>query len=315
MNAEPEFRDGPVLVIGSAGLDLVGRSNAPLQLGTSNPGRMRMSRGGVARNVAENLARLGTEVILITAVGSDRQGQRLLDETAGTGVNVEHCLLIEEEPTSFYLAVLDEQGNLQVGIDDMRVIAAIPPEHLRERRELFKHAAAVFVDANLPQRTLRAAIALAYRSKTPVAADPTSVRLAEALCPYLDRLWLIAPNEFEASALCPVHVEHADRNSVIDAARHLVGQGVGIAIITMAEFGVSYATVDTSGHIPAVKTEIVDPTGAGDALSAAVIFSLLNGIPLDEAVRLGVSAAALTLRASGTVSPDLSLERLYEELR
>jgi len=315
VNAEPEFRDGPVLVIGSAGLDLVGRANAPLHLGTSNPGRMRMSRGGVARNVAENLARLGTEVILITAVGSDRQGQRLLEETEATGVNVEHCLLVEEEPTSFYLAVLDEEGNLEVGIDDMRVIASIPPEHLRERRGLFRRAAAVFIDANLPQKTLRAAISLAFRSKTPVAADPTSVKLAAGLCPYLDRLWLITPNETEAGALCPHPVPHADRDSAIDAARHLVGQGVGIAIITMAEFGVGYATVDTSGHIPAVKTEIVDPTGAGDALTAAVIFALLNDIPLDEAVRLGVSAAALTLRASGTVSPELSLERLYEVLR
>jgi pseudouridine kinase len=315
VNAEPDFRDGPVLVIGSAGLDLVGRSNAPLQLGTSNPGRMRMSRGGVARNVAENLARLGTEVMLITAVGSDRQGQRLLEETAATGVNVDHCLLVEEEPTSFYLAVLDEEGNLEVGIDDMRVIASIPPEHLRERRGLFKRAAAVFIDANLPEKTLRAAISLAFRSKTPVAADPTSVQLAAGLCPYLDRLWLITPNEAEAGALCPHPVPHADRDSAIDAARHLVAQGVGIAIITMAEFGVGYATVDTSGHIPAVKTEIVDPTGAGDALTAAVIFALLNDIPLDEAVRLGVSAAALTLRASGTVSPELSLERLYEVLR
>lgn len=315
MNAEPDFRDGPVLVIGSAGLDLVGRANAPLQLGTSNPGRMRMSRGGVARNVAENLSRFGTEVILITAVGSDQQGQRLLEETAETGVNVEHCLLVDQEPTSFYLAVLDDEGNLEVGIDDMRVIASIPPEHLRERRGLFKQAAAVFVDANLPERTLRAAISLAYRSKTPVAADPTSAKLAEAFCPYLDRLWLITPNESEASALCLHPVPHADRDSAIDAARYLVGQGVGIAIITMAEFGVGYATVDTSGHIPAVKTEIVDPTGAGDALTAAVIFALMNEIPLDEAVRLGVSAAALTLRASGTVSPDLSLERLYEELR
>ncbi|MEJ2012035.1 MAG: carbohydrate kinase family protein [Anaerolineales bacterium] len=315
MNAYPEIRDGPVLVIGSAGLDLVGRSNAPLHLGTSNPGRMRMSRGGVARNVAENLARLGTDVSLITAVGTDLQGQRLLEETSETGVDVSHCLQLDQHPTGFYLAVLNEEGSLEVGIDDMRVIAEIPPEHLRERRGLFKRASAVFIDANLPEKTLRAAVALASRSKTPIAADPTTVKLADALCPHLDRLWLITPNEAEASALCPRPVQHEDRNSAIDAARHLVSQGVGIAIITMAEFGVGYATVDTSGHIPAVKTEIVDPTGAGDALTAAVIFALLNDIPLDEAVRLGVSAAALTLRASGTVSPDISLERLYEELR
>ncbi len=71
--------EGPVLVIGSAGIDLVGRASRPLQPGTSNPGRLRLSHGGVARNVAENLARLGTEALLISAVGDDTQGTQLLD--------------------------------------------------------------------------------------------------------------------------------------------------------------------------------------------------------------------------------------------
>jgi pseudouridine kinase len=89
---------------------------------------------------------------------------------------------------------------------------------------------------------------------------------------------------------------------------------VRVAIITMAELGLVYAAGDLSGHIPAIRTEIVDFTGAGDALTAAVIFALLHGIPIEEAVRLGVAAAALTLRSRETVSPELSLERLYEQL-
>jgi pseudouridine kinase len=87
-----------------------------------------------------------------------------------------------------------------------------------------------------------------------------------------------------------------------------------MVLITLAEFGVVYASTDTSGHIPAIHTAITDPTGAGDALTAAIIFALLNGIPLDDAIRLGVSAASLTLRSVGAVSPKLSLERLYDQL-
>jgi pseudouridine kinase len=83
----------------------------------------------------------------------------------------------------------------------------------------------------------------------------------------------------------------------------------------MAEFGVVYASDDGSGHIPAVQTEILDPTGAGDALTSTVIFALLNDIPFDEAVRLGLSAAALTLRSQGTTCKNLSLELLYDQLR
>ncbi len=311
----PSPREGAVLVIGAAGTDIVGRATAPLQTGTSNPGRVRVSHGGVARNIAENLARLGTETVLITAVGDDERGARLLAQAAQAGVSTEHAIVAPGQPTGAYLALLDDLGGLHLGLDDMNVVNAITPAHLRERRLLFKEAAAVVMDANLPPKTLAAAVALARRAKVPIAADPTSVSLAPRLKPHLADLWLITPNEPEAEVLCPHPVPHADRDQVIDAARHLVGLGVDIAIITMAEFGVGYATPHTSGHVPAIQTEIVDPTGAGDALTAAVIFALMQEIPLDEAIRLGAAAASLALRSPGSVAPNLSPEALYDQLR
>lgn len=312
--SEQEHPEAAVLVIGSAGLDLIGRSFETLQMGTSNPGQLRFSPGGVARNVAENLARMGMDVILIAAVGDDEQGHQLLQQTSNAGVDVTNCIYVPDQSTGSYLAVLDDQGFLHLGIDDMRASQAISTDYLRDRKDLFTDAAAVFVDANLPEKTLRTAISLANRAAVPIAADPTSVNLAPRLIPFLEQLWLITPNEKEAEAICPHPVPHADRDQAIDAAKHLISKGVEIAIIAMAEFGVGYATAESTGHIPAIKTEVIDPTGAGDALSAAVIFALLNDIPIDEAVRLGVSAAALTLRHTGTVVEDLSLEMLYDEL-
>jgi pseudouridine kinase len=145
-------------------------------------------------------------------------------------------------------------------------------------------------------------------------ADPTSVALSSRLEPYLTQIALLVPNSVEAAVLGQVHFDQADQRQAIDAARRLVGRGVQTAIVTLAEAGVCYATSTTSGLIRAIHTEVIDPTGAGDALSAAVIFALLNGIELDDAVRLGVAAASLTLRYPGAVIPDLSLERLYDQL-
>jgi len=307
--------EGPVVVIGAAGLDLVGRAEEPLRPGTSNPARVRMSNGGVARNVAENLASLGMPTILLTAIGDDERGRQLLDDTRAAGVDVEPSLIVEGGRTGSYLALLNDQGSLHLAFDDMRVVQSITPEYLLERKSLIQGAQAVFLDANLTPPTLAAAVALASRAGVPVAADPTSVGLAPRLVPHLTELWLISPNEAEADALTPHPVPHADRHPGIDSARHLVAKGVQVAMVTMAEFGVAYATADVSGHVPAVHTEIVDPTGAGDAQTAAVIFALLNDIPLDEAVRLGAVAAALTLRTRGSVVPSLSLEMLYDQLR
>jgi pseudouridine kinase len=308
-------REGHVLVIGAAVTDIIGRATSTLHSATSNPGQVRTCYGGVARNVAENLVRLGMETALITAVGDDDASRQMLDHASNAGIATECSIIVEDMPTGAYLAVLDDQGALHFALDDMSVIGSITPAYLRDHASLFKGAAAVVVDANLPPKTLASAVSLAKRSGVPIGADPTSVGLALRLEPHLSDLWLITPNEAEAEALCPHPVPHADRLQAIDAARHLVSQGVDIAIITMAEFGVGYATAESSGHIPAVNTDIVDPTGAGDAHTAALIFALLNGIPLDEAVRLGVSAASLTLRTTGSVVPDLSLELLYNQLR
>ncbi len=307
--------NGPVLVIGSASMDFVGRPLAELSPGTSAPGLLRASPGGGARNVAENLARLGMEAVLLTAVGNDPEGRRLLTQTGEAGVVVDHVLTSPDHPTGCYLAVLDGQGGLHLALDDMRIVADLTPEHVREHRSLFQQASAVFVDANLAPKTLAAAISLARAEDVPIAADPTSVNLAPRLLPHVDDLWLLCCNEAEAEALCGQHPPETGVERAIDCARALVSMGVRIAIVAMAEFGVGYATTSESGHVPAVRTEILDPTGAGDALTAAAIFALLNDIPIDEAVRLGVSAAALTLRTRGAVVPDLSLELLYGQLR
>lgn len=306
--------EAPVLVIGAAGVDIVGTLRGELRPGTSNPARIRFSFGGVAHNVAENLARLGQPVNLITAVGKDYVEEQLLKGLSSAGVNVEMALHKDQYPSGAYLAVINAQGELQFALDDMHVLSSLTPEYLRDRSEMFKEASLLFIDANLPKETLRTAMALARRYRLPVCGDPTSVLLAPRFRNYLSQFYLLTPNLAEAAVLCDRTTPVVGRRQALDAAKCMVTNGVDIAIITMAAQGLCYATSETSGYIPAIKTTIIDPTGAGDALSAAVIFALLNDVPLDDAVRLGVSAASLTLRHRGAVVPDLSLEKLYDQL-
>jgi len=306
--------EAPVLVIGAAGVDIVGTLRGELRPGTSNPARIRYSFGGVARNVAENLARLGQPVNLITAMGEDYPAEQMLQGLSAAGVNIEAVLRAQQHPSGAYLAAIDPQGELKFALDDMVVLSGLTPEYIRDRTELFKDASLLFVDANLPKDTLRTVMALARRFHLPVCGDPTSVTLAPRFRNYLTQFYLMTPNVAEAAILCDRTTPLVGRRQALDAAKCMVANGVAIAIITMAAQGLCYATSETSGYIPAIKTTIVDPTGAGDALSAAVIFALLNDVPLDDAVRLGVSAASLTLRYRGAVVPDLSLEKLYDQL-
>lgn len=303
-----------ILLLGTSSQDIVGRLDAELQPGTSNPARIRSSYGGVARNVAENLARLGQAVKLVSVVGKDRPGDELLEYTAAAGVDVSSVLRTDLYPTGFYMGVLDARAHLRFAVDDMRAMSELTPDVLHQHEELFKSSSLVFLDANLPEPTLKTAVSLAKKNKLSICADPASSILAGRLTPYLDRLHLITPNAAEASILTGQTFDIGDAEAALEAARNLVSRGVDIVLISLAEFGVVYATPQTSGRIPAIQTPIIDPTGAGDAMTAAVLFGLVNEMDLDEAIRLGVSSASLTLRHSGTVYPQLTLEKLYEQL-
>lgn len=312
MQTTPE--EQTVLVIGAAGIDIVARLDGETQMGTSNPSRIRTSFGGTARNVAENLARLGQPVSLLAVLGNDHPGEEVLAYTRQAGVDVTHIHRVEKYPTGVYMAVLNKQGRLEYAFDDMRVLEELTASYLTYHQDLFEAASLLFIDANLPPNTLQTAFELAERYQLPVCADPTSRPLAPRLKPYLNRLKLIVPSVAEAGILTGDTFEAADREAALSAARALVNRGVDIALITMSEFGLCYATSETSGHIPAVSTTVNDPTGAGDALTGAFIYALLNDIEIDDAARLGAAAAALALRYPGTVYPDLSLDKLYNEL-
>ncbi len=304
----------PVLVIGAAGVDMVGILDAQARNRGANPSSNRFSFGGVARNVAENLARLGQPVSLITVVGSDRLGEQLLAHTQACGVKIDACQCMGNYPTASYLAVYGPDGELEMALEDMRVMRGITPAFLKEYEQQFQEAGLVFVDANLPEKALKAVFQLARKAKVPVCADATSTVLSGRLIPYLERIFMVTANGAEATVLCEGQPQVNDQKTGLEAARKLVMKGVEIAIITLAKAGVCYASQDETGHVPSVRTKVIDPTGSGDALTATVLFGLVNDIPLDEAVRLGVTAASLVLRHRGTVWPELSLERLYDEL-
>ena len=301
-----------VVVIGAASLDMKGRSDTPLVAGTSNPGSIRISPGGVGRNVAENLARLGVSTMLLSAVGDDSVGKYLLDATNAGGVDVSRLIVSSEFPSASYLAVVDHNGNPVLSIDDMHIMELVTPKHIYANRKWITGASMVVLDGNLSPASIKSAVSVAAKASVPVCVDPASVALSPRVSPHLSQLFMVVPNQAEAEALSGV--PSSDSDQAIAAAQRLVSMGVNTAVITLAEKGLVYATSEETGRVPAMQVEVTDPTGGGDALTGALVFGLVNGFSVSEAARLGVSAAALTLSSTDTVCPDLSLERLYDQL-
>ena len=303
-----------ILVIGGTLLDAKGIPLAGLEPGTSNPARIRFSRGGTARNVAENLARLGAEVLLITAVGDDVTGRQLLEQTAVTGVNLEHTLIVTGAETGAYMALLDNEGTLSVALDDARVMEEISPAYLNNRRRLFRDADMVMMDGSLSEEAIATIARLTKKHDVPLCADPTSARLAHKIRPYLQQLHLLVPNEVEEAELLEVDYTGHSPDTSLTLARRLVNMGVDHVAITLSDFGLDYATSEETGYIRPTFSKHIDSTGTGDAVTAAIMFGMLNELPTLECMRLGAAAASLTLQNTETVVPDLSLDMLYEHL-
>ncbi len=305
---------GNILVIGATLLDTKGKPSVGLEPGVSNPASIRNVRGGTARNVAENLGLLGADVTLLSAVGDDISGRRLLAQTAMANVDVEHVIVAEDANTGSYIGIIDEDGTLAVALNDTQVMEHLTPDFLMRQRALFHQADLIVFDGSLSEHAIEVIFYLAEQYNTPVCADPSSRRLTYKLQPHLDKLLLAVPSEEEAAALCDLEHVESTSDSRRQLAKNLVERGVQVAVVTISDLGFVYATERENGTLPTMVSDVVDATGAGDAIAAAVIIGLLEQMPLVECMRLGAAAGGLTLQTTETVVPDLSLDMLYEHL-
>jgi pseudouridine kinase len=291
-----------VVVLGGANVDLKARSRAVIERGTSNPGTAALSAGGVGRNVAENLARLGTATALLTVVGTDPLGDDLLATTVAAGVDI-GSVLRRDIPTGTYTAVLDHDGELAVAVADMEAVESLTPADVTAEAARIAAADLLVLDGNLLPATAVAAFDIAARAGVRVVVDPVSVPKSRRLARALRRpVFLLTPNADELRGLTGL----AAREEAV-AALH--AQGAELVWLRLGGAGSLLSTADGSTALDTAAGEVVDVTGAGDAMLGAFCHFLLAGCEPVEAARLGHEAAALTVASPATVRPDLT-ERL-----
>src|SRR5262249_27646856 len=173
--------DGHVLVIGAAGIDVKGRPSDALSANAAMPGDIRFSLGGVARNIAENLARLEVPTVLLSAVGDDAPGEIVISRCSAAGIDVQYVLRVPGERTGAYMAFMTPTNDPNVGISAYALVGTLPSQYLTGNELLFAGASLIVIDANLPPDALSTVIELARKHRIPVCADPTSPDLAVKL--------------------------------------------------------------------------------------------------------------------------------------
>lgn len=305
--AEQPTRPAPrrsIACLGGAVLDRKYHAKKPLIAATSNPARGSRSFGGVARNVAENLARLGADVRFVSIVGDDEGGRALLRHLESLGVNVRSVEVADGSPTAEYVAVLGPDNDLALGIADMDVFDRFGIEALDRAWNPLAACDWVFMDCNMPAVTIAALLARKQQGGFRLAVDTVSSPKALRLPDDLAAIDLLFTNEDEANTL--LHRGDDDRLDAVDAARALRRRGAASVVVTMGARGAMIATASGTSLQGAFPARPVDITGAGDAMIAGTLFEMLSGASLSDAVRTGALVAALTVESESSVRPDLS---------
>jgi pseudouridine kinase len=291
-----------VVCVGNAALDRTYALKGPAHLATSNPAVLRPSFGGVARNVAENLGRLGVPVALVTQVGDDSGGRALRDDCAKNGVDVSGVIVSAAHPTAEYVAIVDAAGELVIGASATAAIDALSIASLGAAFDEDARTAWTFADCTLPAPVLAALLEDRRAGGPPLALDAVSIAKTERLPSDLRGLDLLFLNEDEARALLGTDAS-GDATELAQAVRK---RGPTAVVLTRGARGAVVAEGNATTEIAVVPATPVDVTGAGDALIAGTLFGLLRGDELPDAVRTGSLVAKLTIESPATVSRTLT---------
>jgi pseudouridine kinase len=299
-------RPGRILVAGGANLDVKARTHRTPRTGTSNPGSVVVAPGGVGRNIAHALALLGEEVTLVTAVGRDAAGDGLLASCESAGID---CSLVERAaaPTGVYVATLEPDGELFVGVSGMEVMAALTPARIAALEQDIAQSSVVLADANLAPETLVALGLAAARHGVPLAVEPVSVPKAARLVTLLDAgvpVALMTPNGDELPVVSGVTVHNAD--DIRRATSRLHMRGVQRLLIGLGREGVLVSTPEETRLVSASTGLLEDVTGGGDAAFAAAIWALRRGSGLAAAAQAGQTAAREAVATTETVPQSLA---------
>lgn len=298
------------VIIGGINIDIGAQSAHSLIAHDSNPGIVFTSLGGVGRNIAHDLRKLGAEVRFLSALGEDSYTSLIRENLQELGLDVSLLKKAEGFRNSTYLYINDAGGDMALAVSDMRLCEEISPAYLQQHLSLLNEAAVVGFDTNIPLSSIEW---LAEHCQAPLFCDPVSVTKAEKLKGVLPALHTLKPNRIEAELLSGEMIY--DEESLQRAAQVLLEKGLKEVCISLGSEGVYVADREKAFLQPAVKAQVASTTGAGDAFSAAWVRGMLEGESLEEKAAFAVTAAAIAVESEETINPLLSRDYVRERMK
>ena len=302
----------PIVCIGAANLDRKFFVDEELIHGTSNPIQSAQSVGGVARNIGENLGRLGESVALITARGDDSEWQTIHDLSAPF-INLDFAEYIDGQSTGCYTALISHQGEMEYGLADMNIYDYLTPEVLIKQTYILKRAKCIIADLNTPKVSLDFLCAYAEKHDIKLVLIPVSGPKMNRLPDNLDPVdWLIV-NRDETETHFNIKINSDEE--LLRSAAMWNDEGVSHVIVTNGVKSIAYSEKDGGKVYSIIPSDnVVDVTGAGDSFSSAIVHGWLKGYPIDDIVRMAMMNSKKTIETPYTVRQDLTEKQLIKDM-
>ena len=303
-----------IVCIGGANVDRKFHLKNEAQLGTSNPTTATVAIGGVARNIAENLGRLGHAVKLMTVAGQDADWE-LITTYSEPFMDLSAVHQLPAESTGSYSAVLDPHGELVIALATMDVYESLTPEYISLNERHIAQASLVVMDLNCSKATAEFVRQLAVRHEIPLAIVPVSSPKMANMPDTLEGVTWFICNEDEAESYTGIQI-----NTMEDwekAVLALLDRGADHVVVTRGSAGVMAADRKSKQilHAEAIQgVHVEDVTGAGDAFISGLLHGVVTGWPNDKALHAGRINAAKTLESPSTVRPELTVSQLENEM-
>lgn len=305
-----------MVVVGVVFLDVKGFPFFKYDAVGTNLGSVLMTHGGVARNVAEDMANLGVQVELVTMLDDDALGREAQARLHAAGVKLTHAVSTPEKGMGMWLAVFDEKGDLAGSVSHMP--DAAPIERLLDERgeEIIRGCRGIALEIDLSERVSERVFELAKRFEKPVYAIVANMSVILRRPDLMAQTACVILNEIEAGRLFGRELRALSPEDMLAVVSEAApAMGIQSIVVTMGARGALYLDAPSGlrGICPSAASCVVDTTGAGDAFFSAVVEALSRGMRLDKAVACGSRLAGMTVSTSESVCPRVD-ERFFEEL-
>lgn len=300
-----------ILVLGASIVDIIGFSKKNYNPKDSIPGNIKISLGGVCRNIAENLARVNVKTEFISILGDDDQGRNILCNSKAFGYNMEHSLILKDEFTPTYMAILNEHGEMESAIVDMESLDKMETSFIDSKSNIISNSEYTVLDSDNPE--IMEYLLTNFKDKTKFILDPVSATKAEKIKHLVKYFHTIKPNRIETEVLCGFKINNID--DIKKAGEYFISLGVKNVFISLDEDGIYFTNGIEEGKIECSEVEVKNVTGAGDSFLAGIGYGYMKNCSLRDTVKYAIAMSVVTISHAETINPNMSEEYVLEFMK